>query len=119
MADYHPAFSQHCVKVSATYTIAAAGTKTAAIDVAPYNAGMYYLTTEFNGDTITYEAAEDTAGTFAPTYDGATKDSYTSAAAAGWQKIPSHLFAAGAIKIVTSVGVAADADIIVCLKAGA
>jgi hypothetical protein len=102
-----------------TVAIAATGTVSTAIDYRMFTSGRFYLTTEFNGDTITFQDAEKPDGTFAvsKTAAGTIAITFTANSGAAWYDIPVALQGAGAIKIVTSAAAAAAATIIVCLKA--
>ena len=102
-----------------TATVAISGTVSSAIDYRMFTSGRFYLTTEFDGDTITFQDAEKPDGTFAVSKTAATTIAitFTANTGAAWYDIPVALQGAGAIKIVTSAGAAAAATIIVCLKA--
>lgn len=118
MALFNPAFVQQCVHETKTCTIAQGGTVSTAVDIRGYTNGMFYLTSEFNGDTISFQASDTPDGTFGVTENAGTADSFT-AATGTWNAIPSHIFGAGAIKFVTGSATAAAATITVSLKAGA
>jgi len=115
--NYHPVFEQDCRKDTLLATIAQNGTLSTAVDISAYRRGMFFLTAEFNTDTITIQVSNKTGGTFsAPYADGdATGYSFT-AASNTWNLIPEGAFAAGAIKILTGTATAAAATITFCLK---
>src|SRR3990172_6638495 len=116
--SYQPVFPMDCRKDTKTATIAASGTVSTAVDISAYNKGMFFLTSEFNSDTITILVSNKMDGGFTTLYEDGSAAAYTFAAPAGaaWHRIPEGAFAAGAIKIQTGTGVAAGATITFCLK---
>lgn len=112
-----PIFDGDPRKIGLDRTIALGGTETAAVDISNFNKGMFYLSSEFNTDTITIYVSNSTDGAFKLLYkDGATTDFAFTAVGDTWNVIPEDCFAAGAIKIVTNSAVGAAATITFCLK---
>ena len=117
--SYHPVFDQDSRRDTKKATIAATGQTSTAVDLSAYRSGMFYLPAEFNTDAITLHVSNKTDGTFTTLYNDGDAAGFTFSAPAGaaWHVIPELVFSAGAIKIHTSVAVAANAEILFCLKA--
>lgn len=103
-----------------TLTVASGGTQSTAIDARGYRAGMVYLPSQFNSETISFLVSDSATGTFACPYADGAQDANTFAAPAGaaWHIIPAALVEAAAfIKIQTGTATDAAASISGVLKA--
>lgn len=105
---------------TATATVAQTGTISTEVDIRHASAGVMHLPAEFNGDTITFHVAEQSATGAAGTYALLTKDEGNSAVtltgATGWHEIPQSVMAAAFMKVVTGSAAAAAATITFSLK---
>lgn len=99
-------------------TVASGGIVSSAVEVRGYRRGAFYLPAEFNGDTVTFQGAETTDGTFALIHnaDGTALSITADASNPKWYQMNDALLAMGAIKIVTGTATDAAATILISLK---
>jgi len=117
--DYYPPVGPQQEQVSRRVVFAAIGaTSSAPLDIGGFRSGMVFLTDEFNTDAIELRVSDTADGTFTRPYaSGAviSTSAYT-AAQTTWNVLPAEVMAAGFLRIITNVGVAAPASLPTILK---